>query len=141
LASNSAVSRGSGMTSATASGALHWHRHAHNCRIRIDRVEVGGSQGLRRTLSEPKRRRLVGSGDRPTRSSRACSTKMTSRVAHRGRERNAHDPARADPKRCRAGPGADLPRLGDEACHDINGIRKGFGWVANPADVTGLCQE
>ncbi len=33
--------------------------------------------------------------------------------------------------------GLDLPVLGDKALGTINGILKGFGWAANPADVTG----
>src|SRR5258708_16062138 len=32
--------------------------------------------------------------------------------------------------------GLDLPPLGQEARDGINGILKGFGWAANPADVT-----
>ena len=35
---------------------------------------------------------------------------MTLRVAHRGRERKTHEPARADPRCCRSGPGADRRR-------------------------------
>src|SRR4029077_528304 len=34
--------------------------------------------------------------------------------------------------------GLDLPPLGDAARDGINGILKGFGWAANPADVTGF---
>ena len=33
--------------------------------------------------------------------------------------------------------GLDLPVLSDKALGTINGILKGFGWAANPADVTG----
>ena len=33
--------------------------------------------------------------------------------------------------------GLDLPPLGEGALGVINGILKGFGWAANPADVTG----
>lgn len=33
--------------------------------------------------------------------------------------------------------GLDLPSLSDKALGVINGILKGFGWAANPADVTG----
>ncbi len=33
--------------------------------------------------------------------------------------------------------GLDLPVLSDKALDVINGILKGFGWAANPADVTG----
>ena len=33
--------------------------------------------------------------------------------------------------------GLDLPPLGQKACDAINGVLKGFGWAANPADVTG----
>ena len=33
--------------------------------------------------------------------------------------------------------GLDLPPLSDSALGVINGILKGFGWAANPADVTG----
>ncbi len=33
--------------------------------------------------------------------------------------------------------GIDLPPLSDDALGVINGILKGFGWAANPADVTG----
>ena len=33
--------------------------------------------------------------------------------------------------------GLDLPALSDSALSVINGILKGFGWAANPADVTG----
>jgi acetyltransferase len=34
--------------------------------------------------------------------------------------------------------GLDLPPLGEAARDGINGILKGFGWAANPADVTGF---
>jgi hypothetical protein len=34
--------------------------------------------------------------------------------------------------------GLNLPPLGPEARGDIDGILKGFGWAANPADVTGF---
>ena len=34
--------------------------------------------------------------------------------------------------------GLDLPQLGDRARDGINGVLKGFGWAANPADVTGF---
>jgi acyl-CoA synthetase (NDP forming) len=37
--------------------------------------------------------------------------------------------------------GLDLPTLGDEARDGINGILKGFGWAANPADVTGFANS
>jgi acetyltransferase len=37
--------------------------------------------------------------------------------------------------------GLDLPRLGDAARDGINGILKGFGWAANPADVTGFANS
>src|SRR5947207_12049863 len=37
--------------------------------------------------------------------------------------------------------GLDLPPLGDEARDGINGILKGFGWAANPADVTNLANS
>src|SRR5262245_44129839 len=37
--------------------------------------------------------------------------------------------------------GLDLPPLGDEARDGINGIVKGFGWAANPADVTGFANS
>jgi acetate---CoA ligase (ADP-forming) len=37
--------------------------------------------------------------------------------------------------------GLDLPPLGDEARDGINGILKGFGWAANPADVTGFANS
>jgi acetyltransferase len=37
--------------------------------------------------------------------------------------------------------GLDLPPLGEEARHGINGILKGFGWAANPADVTGFANS
>jgi acetyltransferase len=37
--------------------------------------------------------------------------------------------------------GLDLPLLGDEARDGINGILKGFGWAANPADVTGFANS
>jgi acetate---CoA ligase (ADP-forming) len=37
--------------------------------------------------------------------------------------------------------GLDLPQLGDEARDGINGILKGFGWAANPADVTGFANS
>ncbi len=33
--------------------------------------------------------------------------------------------------------GLDLPVLSDKALDTINGVIKGFGWAANPADVTG----
>src|SRR6516162_1274876 len=35
----------------------------------------------------------------------------------------------------------DLPPLGEEARDGINGILKGFGWAANPADVTGFANS
>ena len=34
--------------------------------------------------------------------------------------------------------GLDLPQLSDRARQGIDGILKGFGWAANPADVTGF---
>ncbi|MBV9862855.1 MAG: acetate--CoA ligase family protein [Alphaproteobacteria bacterium] len=37
--------------------------------------------------------------------------------------------------------GLDLPPLGDPARDGINGILKGFGWAANPADVTGFANS
>jgi len=37
--------------------------------------------------------------------------------------------------------GLDLPLLGDAARDGINGILKGFGWAANPADVTGFANS
>jgi acetyltransferase len=37
--------------------------------------------------------------------------------------------------------GLDLPLLGDQARDGINGILKGFGWAANPADVTGFANS
>lgn len=37
--------------------------------------------------------------------------------------------------------GLDLPPLGDAARDSINGILKGFGWAANPADVTGFANS
>jgi acetyltransferase len=37
--------------------------------------------------------------------------------------------------------GLDLPTLGAEARDGINGILKGFGWAANPADVTGFANS
>jgi acetyltransferase len=37
--------------------------------------------------------------------------------------------------------GLDLPSLGPEARDGINGILKGFGWAANPADVTGFANS
>src|SRR5215813_9214462 len=37
--------------------------------------------------------------------------------------------------------GLDLPPLGHEARDGINGILKGFGWAANPADVTGFANS
>jgi acetate---CoA ligase (ADP-forming) len=37
--------------------------------------------------------------------------------------------------------GLDLPPLGDAARDGINGILKGFGWAANPADVTNLANS
>ena len=37
--------------------------------------------------------------------------------------------------------GLDLPALGDQARDGINGILKGFGWAANPADVTGFANS
>jgi len=37
--------------------------------------------------------------------------------------------------------GLDLPVLGDAARDGINGILKGFGWAANPADVTGFANS
>ncbi|MGE0259909.1 MAG: acetate--CoA ligase family protein [Alphaproteobacteria bacterium] len=37
--------------------------------------------------------------------------------------------------------GLDLPPLGDAARDGINSILKGFGWAANPADVTGFANS
>ncbi len=37
--------------------------------------------------------------------------------------------------------GLDLPPLGEEASAGINAILKGFGWAANPADVTGFANS
>jgi acyl-CoA synthetase (NDP forming) len=37
--------------------------------------------------------------------------------------------------------GLDLPPLGREARDGINAILKGFGWAANPADVTGFANS
>ena len=37
--------------------------------------------------------------------------------------------------------GLDLPPLTDKARDGINGILKGFGWAANPADVTGYANS
>ena len=37
--------------------------------------------------------------------------------------------------------GLDLPPLGDVARDGINAILKGFGWAANPADVTGFANS
>src|ERR1700759_1581182 len=37
--------------------------------------------------------------------------------------------------------GLDLPVLGEAARDGINGILKGFGWAANPADVTGFANS
>ena len=37
--------------------------------------------------------------------------------------------------------GLDLPDLGEAARDGINGILKGFGWAANPADVTGFANS
>jgi acetyltransferase len=37
--------------------------------------------------------------------------------------------------------GLDLPTLGAAARDGINGILKGFGWAANPADVTGFANS
>jgi acetate---CoA ligase (ADP-forming) len=37
--------------------------------------------------------------------------------------------------------GLDLPLLGDAARDGINGILKGLGWAANPADVTGFANS
>ena len=37
--------------------------------------------------------------------------------------------------------GLDLPELNDEARDGINGVLKGFGWAANPSDVTGFANS
>jgi acetyltransferase len=37
--------------------------------------------------------------------------------------------------------GLDLPPIGQAARDGINGILKGFGWAANPADVTGFANS
>ena len=37
--------------------------------------------------------------------------------------------------------GLDLPPLSDQARDGINGILKGFGWAANPSDVTGFANS
>ena len=37
--------------------------------------------------------------------------------------------------------GLSLPELREETLEALNGILKGFGWVANPADVTGLANS
>src|SRR5499426_2459968 len=37
--------------------------------------------------------------------------------------------------------GLDLPPLSDQARDGINGVLQGFGWAANPADVTGFANS
>src|SRR5919108_559708 len=37
--------------------------------------------------------------------------------------------------------GLDLPPLSDQACDAINSVLKGFGWAANPSDVTGYANS
>ncbi len=37
--------------------------------------------------------------------------------------------------------GLDLPPLSQDATEGINGVLKGFGWAANPADVTGFANS
>ena len=37
--------------------------------------------------------------------------------------------------------GLDLPELSDAARDGINGVLKGFGWAANPSDVTGFANS
>ena len=37
--------------------------------------------------------------------------------------------------------GLDLPPLSDQAKDGINGVLKGFGWAANPSDVTGFANS
>ena len=37
--------------------------------------------------------------------------------------------------------GLDLPPLTDAARDGINGVLKGFGWAANPSDVTGFANS
>src|SRR5207249_5057870 len=37
--------------------------------------------------------------------------------------------------------GLDLPPLSDQACGVINGVLQGFGWAANPSDVTGYANS
>lgn len=37
--------------------------------------------------------------------------------------------------------GLDLPRLSQTTLDSVNGILKGFGWAANPADVTGFANS
>lgn len=37
--------------------------------------------------------------------------------------------------------GLDLPPLSDQARDSINGVLKGFGWAANPSDVTGYANS
>ncbi|MBM3225367.1 MAG: hypothetical protein FJZ47_16405, partial [Candidatus Tectomicrobia bacterium] len=37
--------------------------------------------------------------------------------------------------------GLDLPPLSDQARDGINGVLKGFGWAANPSDVTGYANS
>jgi hypothetical protein len=41
----------------------------------------------------------------------------------------------------RSGRVLDLPPLGQETRDGINRILKGFGWAANPADVTNLANS
>src|SRR5437764_598852 len=37
--------------------------------------------------------------------------------------------------------GLDLPPLSDQARDGINGVLKGFGWAANPSDITGYANS
>src|SRR5207244_9795235 len=37
--------------------------------------------------------------------------------------------------------GLDLPPLSDQACGVINGVLQGFGWAANPSDITGYANS
>jgi acyl-CoA synthetase (NDP forming) len=37
--------------------------------------------------------------------------------------------------------GLDLPALSDQACDAINSVLQGFGWAANPSDVTGYANS
>ena len=79
--------------------------------IRIDRVEVGGSPPRRRTLSGAEAEAEGWFRGPPYAVVESVFDENDIEGCAPGLGRKTHEPARADPRRCRSGPGADRRRL------------------------------